>query len=749
MVPSSISKQVVDKPKNSGDLEIQTFFELLEKGPKVHPIRKCFITGRACVQGAEDAAPTPSEPECGEIERNGFVIAPFQPNLRAFLELDLRRYVNHHYRYETEHGCKSVKISRADDEDNSSNGYIVCKRICRRLHSSDFVIADISIGNPNVLYELGLAYGMSKKLIVTYQSGSKFGEAIHSYLSGDKRRIFSYQNFTPLDKETFPLSKYLWNIPGKTGSIIRQRSTHAQAGSFSHKSPILTILDTEGSDTTAAESFRHRDGQSAPTAHQSSRSFNGKSASLDSGGYPLAATAASFVDFFDESDISVDSTQHIQAAVGVSIDEILVHLQNEQRVMYDQYKDAIGNLRTANVILHTARFEDIESRLRDTYFAIIKIGPRCAPMAYFWVGFCHAIGINVIPILIKDTVSQAVRDTAFDTQPLWQITFCRERPTEVQKDLQDILKDIIQSDFKRWSRTRFWNQLCVDGSRIAIVAGMPLFKQLPRDVVGAYDLLTIAKLTEYLESHGLKTRITSPIDQAKWQVNDVRQFVNELKKQPTWIIVGSALVNPAADFVLSRQHKRQRKIHSIKRLQTNEIKDCASESCSAMEEAKRLAATQPGMVVAFKHAFKNDTELKPEAYRISTIMGGVEVRGFASTILPSMIIQSEKGDARHHAQLLLMRNRYYKGGEGYLVVLNGISGEATYALALLLTQRNESAIARIVENWNDARSLGYEGVQYIFEFEISSPDNGDLQKVIKSAAETPKREFCGYLGKRA
>jgi len=44
-------------------------------------------------------------------------------------------------------------------------GYIVCEKICRKIQESDLVLAEISLKNQNVFYEIGLAYGLERPIV--------------------------------------------------------------------------------------------------------------------------------------------------------------------------------------------------------------------------------------------------------------------------------------------------------------------------------------------------------------------------------------------------------------------------------------------------------------------------------------------------------------------------------------------------------------------------------------------------------
>lgn len=56
-----------------------------------------------------------------------------------------------------------VSLVRADDF--SSNSHIICESVCAKIQEADMIIADLSYGNPNVFYELGIAVALRKKIL--------------------------------------------------------------------------------------------------------------------------------------------------------------------------------------------------------------------------------------------------------------------------------------------------------------------------------------------------------------------------------------------------------------------------------------------------------------------------------------------------------------------------------------------------------------------------------------------------------
>lgn len=126
---------------NRVDSEIQTEQNKAVPIP-LHQMRRCFKTG---VKGC------PLHPP--EKKNRVFVAMPFSDDYRDSYEYGVKLILDQ----------LSIEYYRADDE--ISNKDIMCK-ICCEIQSCGKVIANISELNPNVMLELGLAYGLGKEVIV-------------------------------------------------------------------------------------------------------------------------------------------------------------------------------------------------------------------------------------------------------------------------------------------------------------------------------------------------------------------------------------------------------------------------------------------------------------------------------------------------------------------------------------------------------------------------------------------------------
>ena len=89
-------------------------------------------------------------------------------------------------------------------EEQLSHGSSIIDEITNSITESDFIIADISGTNPNVMYELGLAHGLKKQVLLLRNKKSDFNSIsnLNQYLQ------FTY-DISNLDSLTNAIDKYL------------------------------------------------------------------------------------------------------------------------------------------------------------------------------------------------------------------------------------------------------------------------------------------------------------------------------------------------------------------------------------------------------------------------------------------------------------------------------------------------------------------------------------------------------------
>lgn len=611
----------------------------------------CFMTGKGCVY--TEIIDKELERHKDENSYEGFMIIPFRPNMETFFDLCLKRFVSVHYSEKAEESTEvksaSVCLVRADHV--TRTGYVICKKICRKIQESDFVLADVSVPNPNVFYELGLAYGIEHKIVLINHSGSTFGKNVVNYLrqSADHaHRSYEYRDLGKIKPSSFKMSDYMWKRDGATN-----------VGSSSE----IQITLIEGNCGKSLQELR---------------------------GIPIDSAQTRAVSSLDD-DISLDFKTHVLSAIGVAIADIIKDLKSENNKLIEVYKNEISGLEAGKRIEDNVNFDDICQEIQKSFCTVIRTGaPDYHPMAYFWLGYCHALGKNVIPISAVDKPGEDIKDLAFDIRALWHMTFARKNPTRHARELKDTLYQMIKADFEEWSRKRFWDEILGKRGEVSIFTGALHNPYYVREMIGDWDLRTVSELTSYFASHDYRATIESPVNQYETVVHDDddrsrAQYIEVLEnmlENKNCIIIASSDVNPFTEVVLG-------KIYGIP--QNKWFKEFGSRQIKNYNAAAVVAIKQKIDSRESKKDKKPDKPPKRVFYREELISKGRTQRGFESSamaptrIMEKFISQTEAGDDFNvPAHLLIVQNPF--GGKGkYIIVLNGISGPATFALTHVLT----------------------------------------------------------------
>lgn len=634
-------------------------------------INPCFMTGKGCVY-TEQIDREFEHRRDGKL-LSGFMILPFRPNISVFYDLCLKRFVS-------SYGVEESQVSIIKADQVRKTGYVICEKICKKIQESDYVMADISMPNANVFYELGLAYGIGQKIITVYHYKEKFGVEISKYLSDAGCKSYAYEDLKPLMMDHFPLSNYVW-----------QRNH-----SFSPEAMPTTLL-------------------------------------IDNLNFPGASFNASVEDTSREvsGDISLSFASNVAAAVGVAIDNISSEIRSGQLSIKipDTYYPLIHELRTAKEVQKDANFFDVLEKIEQSFCAIIRTGGKnCNPMMYFWLGYCHARGKNVIPITTIANEGELIDDLAFDIRALWHMTFSLKNPSSLAGEVEETLHQMIVSDFTEWSRRRFWDELLEKRGKVSIFTGALHNKDIGREMIGDWDLRAASELTSYFASHQYRATIESPIYQIEHVVgNSVGRDVYieklvEMVSEKNCIIIASPDVNPLTELLLG-------KIYGVEMEEwfgANPTFDAANHAPNAVVAFKRRPIEEDGISDA--------TRVNSTFYREITDPGERE-RGFfapfvkAKKIAGSFVSQTATPEPfTVHAHLVVVPNPYCSKSETqkYIVILNGVSGPATFALTHVLTG-----------------GMSREFVSYGQDFDPNSESEKILRQILEEFNST-QREKHGY-----
>ena len=669
--------------------------EFLQKiSQQHHRINPCFMTGKGCVH----TELIDHEISLRKAKNNyiGFLVVPFQPNLSAFLELCFKRYLHNSYQPEPKRkppveGEEKLDIIRADQVRRT--GYVICEKICRKIQECDFVVADISVANANVFYELGLAYGTQQKILVIYHKGSEFGAKAASYFADGGLKAYPYEDLTPLEQMNLPLSTYVW-----------QPETRPAAGSL-----VAKILFLERFTPQPTEPINQ------------------------------------------PRDIKLSFKTHVIAAIGVAIDNIVNRIgKSDKKDLLDIYKAEILAMKVADSVMDNERFSATLQRVQNAFCMILRTGLGCDPISYFWLGYCHALGKNVIPITVLPDAKTDMDDLAFDIRALWHMTFLLDQTEKFATELEEILHQMIITDFAEWSRKGFWDDMLGRRGKVSIFTGALHNDDIGREMIGDWDLRAASELTSFFASRQYRAVIESPVYQIEKVVSaggsqgkgDYINGLEDVLRGKNCVIIASPDVNPLTELVLG-------KIYHVPKsywFSQNEYSQRSYETVVAVKEVKPKKTTTlvnnapPPMERFFYREEEPSTS-------------GALRRGFRSPILPEQRIMGEFVSQTEEpietfelsAHLLVVRNPFSPPEESrFIIVLNGVSGPATFALTHVLTgglskefvsygesfkpdSECEKILQRILKELNTAKTSGRVGLQCFFVVTVGKPIQGQQQ----------------------
>lgn len=644
----------------------QEFLKFIQKIRMPHRrINPCFMTGKGCVH---------TEHIDSELEKRnnilaGFNVRPFQPNIEAAHILSLYRFLYSNY---STNDCK-LFMSEADKVRRT--GYVVCEKICRRIQSSDFIIVDISAPNANVFYELGMAYGIDQKIIVIFQENSDFGRKAASRLQEGGCRSFAYRDLDPIRPEDFVLSNYLWTRNAITSQNIRNSPT------------IALITQTYGFLSWNSPKLQQK---AAPV---SSREQD-----------------VSLIDaYLGSSDIYLGFETHVKAAVGVAVDNIVQNLlESPPGAIMQKYISLVTGLKSTDQIKKDAGFQEVRQKIEQAFCTIIQTGGTVSdPMAYFWLGYCHALGKNVIPVTVIDDPNDDIEDLAFDLRALWHMSFIRKDPTRFSYELEETLQQMISSDFSEWSRRQFWDEVLGRRGKVSIFTGALHNEPIGREMIGDWDLRAASEMTSYLASHQYRATIESPVYQIEQVTSSIGkkmgsvtedEYILELGqmlRNKNCIVIASPDVNPLTELLLGKLYdvdqrewfksgknieNRTGSVIAFKELNVLLDKTDNTESQKEVKKYRIPDITRSFYRQVTKQRMKNNPDQLKRGFIGHGVPGG-RIEG-------AFLCQTdEKSPFNVHAHLVVARNPFDEDSleRHHVIILNGVSGPATFALTHVLT----------------------------------------------------------------
>lgn len=595
----------------------------------------CFMTGKGCVY-TEVIDRSLMDRRRSKTYR-GFSVMPFRENLNIFHKNCLSLFFRANY-------PNIVSLDRADEVRRP--GIIICEGVCKRIQESDFITVDVSLPNPNVFYEMGLAYGIGHKIILLHHDASQFGLQTVERLKDLGFLAYSYHDLDPILQEDFDRSRN-----------VSQRAPELPTPSPDKPHVLLYEQSLEGSgdDDTHKEDDTHK-----------------------------------MVELPD--DIPLAFQTHVRSAVGLAISRICSELtsdESSQPVVID-YLDTIRGFRDSVVVRTDARLKEIQSQVDSAYCMVMRTGFKtCHPMTYFWLGYGHARGKNVVPVTVMHERNDPVEDLAFDIRAQRHMFFIEKAPELFERELTSSLRQMVSADFSEWSRKRFWDYVIGRRGEVSIFTGALHNETFGREMIGDWDLRTASELTSYFASRQYRAKIENPVYTPEYpkrdQAGPLGQYIDRLRDMladKNCILIASPDVNPLTEIVFGHVFNMS--------------------DADLFTELREPELHPDAIVVVKERSSTLGHNEGPRAqrcfYKEVLPQDGVPPRrGFESPhfrnrrILESFVSQvdEEREEARVFGHLVILRNPFVSSDEHaqqrFIIVLNGVSGPATFALTHVLT----------------------------------------------------------------
>ena len=611
----------------------------MAKGRK---LEYCFMNRKSCVyersvQSALD--------KTDNSKKLAFVIMPFEKRLDALYHWEIAPFLR----------ANGYTPVRADDVNRI--GYIICEKICKQIQEADLVVVDISFHNPNVFYEMGLAMALQKPLLTLCcddkvkkpVNGKLYKDLIYEKYGIEESKIIDYPKFDKLD-----LMK---------NEKIDDRIFSDYEGLRNNKGALLKM---NGKKITVLTT-----GANAPNGAKPENE-------IDSGDRK-----------FDVRHFEYDFYKFCKTAAGNAIDRIFKDRENAWVDLYneDETKEILV---IDDINLSENNMKDVFEKLAKCSCAIIDITIN-HNINYFWLGYIHGIGGNVIPINRKKDASpnparyrqaggKRENEVAFDIRALWHILFDEADPKSLSVAFMDILKIIYEEKAATRNRDEFWESILTD-SEVSIFLGSYYLDKLGRNSIGDWDYRTAAELTSFLTSRKatIKVTLASPLPKkGAMDEPEKKKYIKELEnlliKGKNCIIIASPDVNDLTEVALCKIYGLENPFEKIP-LTYNGFKGFIAH------KTYNKANFEPSTSTSQEHAFY-EVSSEDEDKR------GYKYRSGKNEFDPLLEEHKYPGDSTEQintllGQLVVAENPVAKGKK--IIIISGISGPATFGIAQLLT----------------------------------------------------------------
>lgn len=252
---------------------------------------------------------------------------------------------------------------------------------------------------------------------------------------------------------------------------------------------------------------------------------------------------------------------------------------------------------------------------------------------------------------------------------------------------------MILADFSEWSRRRFWDRLLGKRGEVSIFTGALHAEDFGREMIGDWDLRAASELTSYFALQQYRATIENPVytpeypgrdpntDSGQQLDGDMRaRYVDTLQRMmagKNCILIASPDVNPLTEIALGA-------VYNVPDDQLfRESQDIISRHPNAMvvfKEKRETAANQGAKRFFYEEEMPESAGKLRRGFKSSQLVNGNLLKHFESQR------DEEVDEYDVFGHMVILPNTFGdRSSDRYIIVLNGVSGPATFALTHVLT----------------------------------------------------------------
>jgi len=594
---------------------------------------RCFMSNEECEH----------YPPRKDISRDVFVISPFGYPFDEVFENMIKRSSELDF---------NLRFSRADLA--LQLGYVMCQRICRKIIESEYVIADVSLPNPNVYYEAGLSYSLNKKII--FIANEKLKNDYRFKFSNDCAHYIPYNGITDL-------------------KISKKSCTQKKSGKGARQN-CLELAVQDPCSLGDKLFFKMRDRMNY-FEHKRIAIFENANAPL--------------------TDLHKITLEEIQNS---KYKELSIP-QNKPSDGSQRIKNFLENFKSWKIketkIDHGLKLNDFIKPIKNSNICVIdttQYKDKVNPYIFFCLGLAHGFEREVIPI----TNRQVQTDHPFDTRGLWHIFY--QNKLELKEQFLQIVPSIFEElDSAKNSNLvkQLWNPFLEDKNiRIFTCArnvdasgrdGIQKKSRIKgkRTNVDKCDYKTVTELAFFIVQNYPTAEVNFSEPQSKKNKSEIKHleksgklktFVSEIEdkieKYGDCIIVGSADVNDYSEVSLAAIHNISSYKYFKKKVALKKVH----------ETLKKKA-----FIFGKGAANKEDPKHTSTFYEVGNTNS---IHWYGDTYGCSEPIVGKKARGTTYGVLTIADNPFCKNKKTSppkIMVLSGFTGIATYGISQLLTSK--------------------------------------------------------------